>query len=290
MPDTASAPIRRRGQTARGTVAGVARDVSGARWVVAASVSLLAFAAATGLYALPDGAAPALVPAVEPEYYVWAWRREEDLSFIDPRRVKVAVWTATIHMDDDGFVVERRTNGITYPSDAEVVGVVRLEITGVPDAAEAPRLADAIIGASRPFRPVEHQVDFDARLSQRSFYRRLLDELRARTGGLQLSITALASWCLHEGWTQGLPVDAMVPMLYRMGGAGDLIRDQLQAGREFPNPACAGQVGYSADEPLAPVDRLRRVFLFHPEPWSESRYNALVERVRICNETAKGCS
>ena len=174
--------------------------------------------------------------------------REEDLSFIDPRRVKVAVWTATIHVDRDGFVVERRTNRVTYPSEAEVVGVVRLNVTGVPDDAAVPRLADAIIGTRRPFRPVEHQVDFDARLSQRAFYRRLLEQLRVRTGGTRLSIAALASWCFHDDWTRGLPVDAVVPMLYRMGRDGDVIRHTLHAERAFPNPACAGQVRYSADE------------------------------------------
>ena len=268
----------------------ITRNRRGTRWVIGASASLLAVAVATGLYALPDEAPRSLVPAVEPQHYVWAWRREEDLSFIDPRWAKAAVWTATIHVDRDGFVVERRTNRITYPSEAEVVGVVRLNVTGVPDAAAVPRLADAVIAASRPFRPVEHQVDFDARLSQRAFYRRLLEALRVRTGGARLSIAALASWCFHDDWTRGLPVDAVVPMLYRMGRDGDVIRHALHAERAFPNPACAGQVGYSADEPLAPVGGLRRVFLFHPEPWSERRYKELVQRVRTCNDTGKGCS
>ena len=245
---------------------------------------------ATGLYALPDKTTNSRTPTFEPVHYLWAWRREENLSFIDPEQAKVVVWTATIHVDRDGLVVERRTNGITYPSETEVVGVVRLEVTGIPDDATVPRLAEAIIAASRPFHPVEHQVDFDARLSQRPFYRRLLEELRTRTGNARLSIAALASWCFHDDWTRDLPVDAVVPMLYRMGREGDVIRHALHAGREFPNPACAGEVGYSADEPLAPVRRLRRVFLFHPEPWSESRYNELVQRVRTCNETGEGCS
>ena len=231
------------------------------------------------MYALRDQEAGALGHAVEPEYYVWAWRREEDLSFIDPSRVKVALWTATINLDRDAFIVEHRTNKVTYPTDAEVAGVVRLEATGVPDDATVPHLADAIIDASRPFRPVEHQVDFDARLSQRPFYRHLLEELRVRTGGVRLSITALASWCFHDDWTEGLPVDAVVPMIYRMGRDGDTIRHTLHVEREFPNPICAGNIGYSADEPLAPVDGLRRVFLFHPEPWSEIRFITLVRQV-----------
>ena len=249
------------------------------RWIIVGSACIVAAAVATGLHALRDDVTTALDPAVEPEYYLWAWRREEDLSFIDSSRVKVALWTATIHVDGDDVIVERRTNKITYPVGAEIVGVVRLEASGVPDDAMAPRLADAIIAASRPFRPVEHQVDFDARSSHRNFYQRLLQELRARTGAARLSITALASWCFDDNWTEGLPVDAVVPMIYRMGRDGDGIRHALYAERAFPNPICAGNVGYSSDEPLAPVDGLRRVFLFRPEPWSQTGFDELVQRV-----------
>ena len=136
-------------------------------------------------------------------------------SFIDPRQVKVAVWAATIHVDGDGFVVERRTNRAAYPSDAEVVGVVRLEVAGVPTDATVPRLADAIVGASRPFGPVEHQVHFDARLSQPTFYRRLLEALRERTGGARLSIAALTS----RFWTAVLQDYAFSDVTVEVPGA-----------------------------------------------------------------------
>lgn len=248
------------------------------KWLIAAAAGCIAATMATG-YALQVGVSQGVGPAIEPDYYLWAWRREEDLSFIDPRRVKVALWTATVTLAGDNFTVAHRTNKVTYPTPASVVGVVRLEATGVPDAATVPSLADAIIDASRPFRPIEHQVDFDARLSQRGFYRHLLEELRERAAGARLSITALASWCFHDDWTEGLPVDAAVPMIYRMGPDGDVIRHALFAERKFPNPICAGNVGYSADEPLAPVDHLRRVFLFHPKPWSEARFRKLAGQV-----------
>ena len=255
------------------------RDAKGKRrpnWAIGVSAGI---AVATGLYAFRDEVATAFDVSAEPDYYLWAWRREEDLSFIDPDRVKVALWTATITLLDDDFAVEYRTNKVTYPSEAEIVGVVRLEATGTPDDDIVPPLADAIIGASRPFRPVEHQVDFDARVSQRDFYRRLLEELRLRTEDARLSITALASWCFSDNWTDALPVDDVVPMIYRMGRDGDVIRHALHTQRAFPARVCAGNIGYSADEPLAPVDDLRRVFLFHPEPWSEARFITLMREV-----------
>ena len=248
-------------------------------WFFCGLAFIAAATAATGLFAPWGLIAGGFDQTAEPDYYLWAWRREEDLSFIDPNRVKVALWTATITLDHDDFIVEYRTNKVTYPSAAEITSVVRLEAVGVPGAATTARLADAIVGVGRPFGPVEYQVDFDARLSQRAFYRRLLEELRVRTGGARLSITALASWCFHDVWTEGLPVDAVVPMIYRMGRDAGVIRHTLYAEREFPNPICAGNVGYSSDEPLAPVDGLSRVFLFVPEPWTELQFTELVQQV-----------
>ena len=249
------------------------------RVLFASTATAAACALGAGIWVFRDDLAWAIVPSVEPDYYLWAWRREEDLSFIDPARVKVALWTGTIFLGDDTFAVENRANRITYPTQAQIVGVVRLEAEGVPDNDMIPRLADAIIAASRPFGPVEHQIDFDARLSQRDFYRRLLTELRRRTEDVGLSITALASWCFYDDWVRVLPVDAVVPMIYRMGPDGDAIRHTLHTERAFPAPVCDGNVGYSADEPLAPVDGLRRVFLFHPKPWTERRFRDMIQSV-----------
>ena len=248
-------------------------------WFFCGLACIVTAIVAAGAFAPGDPAAGGFDQSAEPDYYLWAWRREEDLSFIDPDRVKVALWTATITLDHDDFNVEYRTKKVTYPSEAEITSVVRLEAIGVPGAATTARLADAIIDVGLPFVPVEHQLDFDARLSQRAFYRHLLEELRVRTGGARLSITALASWCFYDDWTEGLPVDAVVPMIYRMGPDSDVIRHTLHAEREFPNPICAGNVGYSSDEPLAPVDGLSRIFLFHPVSWTEFQFTELVQRV-----------
>ena len=105
-----------------------------------------------------------------PRYYLWAWRRPEDLSFIDPARISVAVWTATIFIEQDEMRVERRSVPVAYPVGTEVVAVARLEIAGVPDAKTAKATARHIEEIGAPFGPVEYQVDFDARHSQRPFY------------------------------------------------------------------------------------------------------------------------
>ena len=262
-----------------GAVTNADRSGRPVKWAICSSAGVLVVLAAIGLYGGFGELDDERIATPAREYHVWAWRRDEDLSFVDPRRVRVAVWAATIRLDGRAITVERRNNTIVYPRGAEIVGVVRLETEDVPDEAVVGRLAKEILDATRPFGPVEHQVDFDARLSERGFYRRLLEELRMRAGGARLSITALASWCFEDGWTERLPVDAMVPMMYRMGRDGEAIRRVLHAERAFPNPKCAGSVGYSSDEPLAPVDGVRRVFLFHPRPWTEERLAAMVRRV-----------
>lgn len=245
------------------------------RWVGA-----LTFIVIVVLGIFKDEIEVAFTPAVEPDYYLWAWRREEDLSFIDPSRVKVALWAATITSDHNGFIVEPRTNRATLPIDSEVVAVFRLEVAGVPGIADVVRMADTIVSIGRALEPIEYQIDFDARASQRDFYRHLLNELRKRVGEIDLSIAGLASWCFHDDWITGLPVDEVVPMIYRMGPDGNYIRQALFAERRFPNSMCAGNVGYSADEPLAPVHGLRRIFLFHPQPWSERKFSSFVRRIK----------
>ena len=212
-----------------------------------------------------------------PDYYLWAWRRTEDLTFVNSRKIKAAIWTGTVFWDQGRLAVDQRRNPITYPVGMDVVAVSRLEIKGIPDPEATAEIAKAMWRLGESFDPIEYQIDFDARRSQRDFYSKLLGEVRSRIGSTPLSITALASWCFHDAWIEGLPVDAVVPMIYRMGPEGYYIRKRLIQDRNFPAAICRGSVGYSSDEPLAPVDDLQRVFLFHPQPWNKRRLAELIE-------------
>ena len=216
-----------------------------------------------------------------PEYYLWAWRRPEDLSFIDPDRERIAVWTATIFIEDGETKVERRTTPVSYPVGTELVAVIRLEVAGTYGARMAKSTARLVRESGAGFGPVEYQVDFDAVYSQRAFYAMLLEELNELIGEAALSITALASWCMSDNWIGSLPIEAAVPMLYRMGPDRESVAARLRDERGFVEPMCAGNVGYSGDEELLPVDGIERVFLFHPMPWTLERFRTLVERVEV---------
>jgi len=89
-------------------------------------------------------------------------------------------------------------------------------------------------------------------------------------------MTALASWCLEDDWVSDLPVDEVVPMLYRMGPHGSEITAYLRGGGEFAPALSRSSVGLSLDAQIAGLAARKRVYLFSPLPWTaESVRNAI---------------
>ncbi|MEK6335749.1 MAG: hypothetical protein AABM67_12535, partial [Acidobacteriota bacterium] len=85
-----------------------------------------------------------------------------------------------------------------------------------------------------------------------------------------LSITALASWCAHDNWLSDLPIDEAVPMLFRMGVEEKQFTNRLESGEDFNAAPCKQSYGVSTDEPRANLSRDRRLYVFNPNPWTES--------------------
>jgi hypothetical protein len=124
-------------------------------------------------------------------------------------------------------------------------------------------------------------VDFDALQSQREFYGRILKQLRREMPpGMPLSVTALASWCAYDRWLGGTPVNEAVPMLFRMGKEQSLFRS---ADREplVREPLCAGSLGVSTDEPWPRELKGKRLYVFHPRPWTRESVARVVARVTL---------
>jgi hypothetical protein len=152
------------------------------------------------------------------------------------------------------------------------MAVVRLESQGGP-LPEAAAIAQEAAKAALDVKAL--QIDFDARRSERAWYREVLERLRADLpAGLPLEITALTSWCQADRWTSGLPVADAVPMLFRMGpGEG-------YDGGDFRNPMCRSSVGVSTDELPRAIPRGRRLFVFNPRPWTEEAYRGAIRMAR----------
>ncbi len=222
-----------------------------------------------------------------PNLVIWAWDRAEDLRFVDPSTAAIAVFESIVrvgHADvgqtgvaQTGVNVRPRHHPMKAAAGMALLGVVRIEVQeGIAlGDAERESVLDAVLAYHRPEHTVGLQVDFDARRSERDFYRALLGSLRARLPADQgLSITALASWCLGDPWLDGLPIDDAVPMLFRMGRDSSQIRATLDAGVDFSSPICRRSVGLSTDEPWPATPNGRRTYLFHPQAWTPESFRA----------------
>lgn len=220
-----------------------------------------------------------------PPVMLWAWERPEDLSSIDPATTGVAFLARTIRLADGGFVVRSRLQPLAVPPGAHLVAVVRVEHAERPGGREGalpePKaVARAIAAMARP-GVAAVQVDFDAARSEREFYRALLVEVRAALpASVGLLMTALASWALGDRWVDGLPVDEVVPMLFRMGADDRAVRRHFANGGDFGSRLARGSLGLAIDEPRPAVPAGRRVYLFNPRPWSPARAAAALAEVR----------
>jgi hypothetical protein len=224
------------------------------------------------------GASPAAAPE---ELYVWSWQRSEDLSFIDPAATKLALWIATITVHEQGFDTQARANPVRYPQGTEVLPVVRLETALAPDAPTLALIAEQIAALVTPLGAHEVQLDFDATVSQRGAYRQLIEGVRAELPAYRVSITALASWCVGDPWIEALPIDAAVPMYYRMGPDADEVRHFLSESRPRLASICADNAGYSLDEPDMPIVAARRLFLFNAAPWDDATLESARSRYGV---------
>jgi hypothetical protein len=208
-----------------------------------------------------------------PGVLLWAWERPEDLRFLDARKVGVAFLASTIILRGDGIAVRPRFQPLQVSPGTTLMAVARIET----NAAERPTLsarqrAKVVstieeLGNLPGVRGV--QVDFDALLSERDFYRDLLVDLRRQLpGSTALSITALASWCIGDNWLNGLPVDEAVPMLFQMGVDHQTVLERLERKGEFRAPLCRESVGISLEEELPWVPPARRTYVFRSRAWS----------------------
>jgi hypothetical protein len=247
------------------------------RWLDSRARAVVAIALATV-------AASARDSTVEPRPVLWAWERVEDVRFAGAG-IDIAVLAGSIVLSGD--LVE--ATGRRYPAyvlpEQHLVGVVHIEIdrgraliwgSNQREAVAAHTLA--LVDASR-FREI--QIDFEVRASERDV---LLDVLRGVRAGLapdqRLSMTALASWCDTERWLSAAPVDEIVPMLFRMGPAGERLKRRLADGGDFGDQRCRGSIGIATDTPPYGLPRGRRVFIFNPRSWDAAALGEILRSVR----------
>lgn len=217
-----------------------------------------------------------------PTTILWAWERPENLISIDPATVGVAFLARTLYLRGSEVIVRPRFQPLRVPPQTSLIAVVRIETDGPkPFDGQRQKAVSAIAELSSLPGVRAVQIDFDARQSERSFYRDLLRDVRnSLDPTIPLSMTALASWCMYDNWLAGLPIDEAVPMLFRMGVDETNVLSFLSRKKRFPASQCQNSVGLSLDEPLAQLPPHRRMYIFNPKPWSESA----LQRISVENK------
>ncbi len=241
---------------------------------------LVCLGAALGLNG--DTVAVRPLPAMQgsaPPVIVWAWEEPENLRGLDPQRAGVAFLAERIFLGDRGLGdpalgdpdinIAPRRQRILVPAGVWAEAVVRIEAGSNFRDSESLRdkTARALLRTATLPNIRSLQVDFDATQSQQAFYADVLRRVRvALPRGVGLSMTALVSWCsVERGWMSGLPVDAAVPMYFRLG--------RHVGWWSVREPLCRNSLGISTDEPWTAPDRQsgKRIYIFAPRPWTPSQ-------------------
>ncbi len=201
---------------------------------------------------------------------LWAWERPSDLRAITAD-TGVAFLAQTVTIDPDRVTIASRRWPLKVAPGTMLSAVTRIEMPVTrPVDDDAERIARAITETARFPGVAAVQIDFDATESQRVFYRRLIEDVRARIDAkVPMSITALASWCVGDRWLDGLPIDEAVPMLFQLGPLNEPYRSVALA-PDAAHPLCQSSLGTSLHEPMALRPSGRRIYVFNPESWTRS--------------------
>ena len=214
-----------------------------------------------------------------PTKIIWAWERPEDLRFLDAGKFSVAFLAQTLTLQYDEVVYRPRRQPLELSPNTYVIAVTRIET--VKENYARPNFSDeqrrkivALVKKTMQLPNVKAiQTDFDVTVSERGFYRALINDLRKELPeNVPLSITSLASWCVGDRWFNDFPIDEAVPMAFEMGADSERIRDFLAKGNDWNEPLCRGSYGISIDDPLVGVrfKPNRRVFYFKSSAWEKS--------------------
>lgn len=210
-----------------------------------------------------------------PQKILWAWERPEDLTFLAPPEHGVAFLAQTIYLEKERVSPRSRRQPLEIAPGSYVIAVTRIETA--KGTFERPAFSHemseeivAIILQTLSLPNVRAiQIDFDATVSERNFYRAMMRDLRARLPAeTPLTMTALASWCAGDTWLGDMPVDEAVPMVFQMGADKEKIANYLRNGNDWAEPLCRSSYGISVEEDRFEGMRPgRRLFLFKNSSW-----------------------
>ena len=116
-----------------------------------------------------------------PRVFLWVWERPEYLEFINPREVGVAVLARTVTVTGARVSARAHMQPVNLPPGVTSLAVVRIESGTEPPADAIREEVVQQILAGVPEFAAGLQVDFDARKSERAYYRRGCEAAKGRT-------------------------------------------------------------------------------------------------------------
>lgn len=224
-----------------------------------------------------------------PSKVLWAWKRPENLSKIDPKEFGVAFLCCHIFIKGEDIIPHWRNQSLSVPTGTVMEPTVRIDI----DRSEKPFLSGAqidsivrLIGrAAKARNSAQVQIDFDALENERDFYRQLIQKLREELPpSMPISITALASWCLYDNWIKDLPVAETVPMMFSLGRDRQKVLMHFEKGGDFLDRRSRNSLGLSLEDTetnqlMIPLLKKRkmpaRVYVFTRTAWTDKKISAV---------------
>lgn len=215
---------------------------------------------------------------------VWAWERNENLTFLDSDTV-VAYYAGSVIIKDGRMAVSKRVRTLKILEDTKVIPVVRIDNFDTAEEITPWRMKDIedfIINSCDQKLVVGCQIDFDVKTSERTAYMSIISSVRDRLSkNIPLSITALVSWCDKSSWMNDAQIDFAVPMFYRLGADESTIRGGYTGKTFMGSPKCAGAIGISTDEPLPKEKYIggRDIYIFNPNSWDEQEFRSIIKKM-----------
>ena len=241
------------------------------------SVAIL-FIFILALFSLACGSKNTVNPRLSddmPQKILWAWERPEDLRFLDPKEFGVAFLAQTIYLENENVTPKPRRQLLDVSPGTYMIAVTRIETN--KDGTKRPSFDAEMVGKvavliknTLDLPDIKGiQIDFDAVVSERAFYRSLMNEVRKQLPpNTPLTMTSLASWCTGDAWFNDFPVDEAVPMAFQMGADEEKIKAYLRNGNDWKEPLCRGSYGISLEEGrFEGIKPRRRMYYFKNSAW-----------------------
>ncbi len=216
-----------------------------------------------------------------PPTVLWVWEREEDLRFLNSDKIGVAFYAQTIFLEGEEVIFKPRRQPLQVNENTYLIAVTRIETSRqnrpILSEKQLTETNNLILKTLQRKNVKSLQIDFDAVVSERDFYRKLLFDLRPQINQeIPLTITALGSWCMSDNWLDDLPVDEAVPMLFDMGTEDKSVKAFLNSNKDWNEPLCQTSYGLSINQPLN-YNFLpnRRFYYFTSSAWKPENLNQL---------------